>query len=65
MQAYRIAFSRDPSPKELETDTGFVNNQMQSRLAGAGASAKPDAALDALTALAHVMLNANEFIYVN
>jgi hypothetical protein len=65
VQAYRIAFSRDPNPKELKTDMGFVDNQTQSRLAGVGASAKPDAALDALTALAHVMLNANEFIYVN
>ena len=47
---YRIAFSREPSAKELENNLAFLKKQ------GEGVSA--------LTDLAHVTLNLNEFAYV-
>ena len=48
---YRIAFSREPAPRELENNLAFLTQQK----GPAGA---------ALTDLAHVILNLNEFIYI-
>ena len=54
---YRIAFSREPSSRELESNLAFLAKQT----AAAGAD-QPAAA--ALTDLAHVVLNLNEFAYI-
>jgi uncharacterized protein DUF1553/uncharacterized protein DUF1549/cytochrome c len=54
---YRIAFSREPSARELESNLAFLKKQ----LAGA---IDDKAALAALTDLAHVVLNLNEFAYI-
>jgi hypothetical protein len=57
-QAYRIALSREPSPKEMAESRQFLDKQ---RAHHAG---KPDPMLAALTDLCNVMVNLNEFVYV-
>ncbi len=52
---YRIALSRDPTEKELEGNLAFLKKQRQ------GDSDE----MGALTDLADVMLNTNEFLYMN
>jgi hypothetical protein len=56
---YRIALAREPDRKELDHFLAFLQKQRErhSSVEGAG--------LAALTDLAHVMLNANEFVYIN
>jgi len=50
---YRIAFSREPSARELQQALGFVTKQR-----------KPGG-LPALVEFAHVIFNTNEFLYIN
>lgn len=54
---YRIAFSRDPAPRELANNLAFLKKQT-GPTAGSGADQA------ALTDLAHVVLNLNEFVYI-
>jgi len=54
--AYRIALSREPSANELRSNVEFLNRQMA---AHGGSAAK------ALTDLCDVLLNLNEFLYIN
>ncbi|MGH9630112.1 MAG: PSD1 and planctomycete cytochrome C domain-containing protein [Bryobacteraceae bacterium] len=58
--AYQIALSRDPAPTELAANIRFLEEQR------AHHAAKPDGDpdLQALTDLCNVILNLNEFIYV-
>jgi len=61
---YRIALSREPSPRELENNVAFLNRQRQ-RATPQNASGNQETAMRAaLTDLAHVTLNLNEFIYI-
>lgn len=61
---YRIALSREPSPRELDSNVAFLSKQRDHEMtAGTGAS-QDKAALAALTDLAHVLLNLNEFAYI-
>ena len=55
---YRIALSREPSPRELENNVAFLNRKRQR------ATNQETAMRSALTDLAHVTLNLNEFIYI-
>jgi Protein of unknown function (DUF1553)/Protein of unknown function (DUF1549)/Planctomycete cytochrome C len=57
---YRVALSHEPSQKELESNLAFIQRQR-----GYHSARASDAALAALTDLAHVMLNTNEFVYIN
>jgi hypothetical protein len=57
---YRIALSREPVQKELEKNLAFIEGQRDYHRARVS-----DAELEALTDLAHVMLNTNEFVYIN
>jgi hypothetical protein len=57
---YKIALSRQPTARELRDDLEFVNRE---RPAQAGNS--EDTNLRAVSRLAHVMLNSNEFVYIN
>jgi len=50
---YRIALSREPSSKELDSNVVFLKKQREQ-----------ETALAALTDLAHVVLNLNEFAYI-
>jgi hypothetical protein len=59
---YRIALSREPAQKEMDQSLGFLRKQRDYHTARASGS---DPVLAALTDLAHVMLNANEFVYIN
>ncbi len=59
--AYRIALGRDPGPKELEGNLSFLVRQREAA-AGRG---NADPALEALTDLSNVILNLNEFVYIN
>jgi len=66
---YRIALSREPSPTELSGNIEFIRKQREFRASrsssGSGDSDGQDLELAALTDLSHVMLNANEFVYIN
>jgi hypothetical protein len=57
--AFRIGLSREPSPGEIAENVAFLNRQM----AAQAKSATP--ALEALTDLCDVILNLNEFVYIN
>jgi hypothetical protein len=57
---YRIALSREPGARELSGQLEFIRKQREFR-----AARGQDTELAALTDLAHVMLNANEFVYIN
>lgn len=61
---YRIALSREPTARELDTNVAFLNRQRQ-RSAPQNTSVDEEKAMQsALTDLAHVTLNLNEFIYI-
>jgi hypothetical protein len=61
---YRIALSREPIPRELDSNVAFLTKQRDLEMTkGAGAS-EDKADLAALTDLAHVVLNLNEFAYI-
>ena len=61
---YRMALSREPSPRELENNVAFLNRQRQ-RATPQNVSVNEETAMrSALTDLAHVTLNLNEFIYI-
>jgi hypothetical protein len=61
---YRIALSREPTARELDTNVAFLNRQRQ-RSAPQNVGVDEEKAMQsALTDLAHVTLNLNEFIYI-
>jgi hypothetical protein len=67
---YKIALSRQPTEKELREDLEFVSHEQSAQAAKAGGSVRADKAdddirLSAMSRLAHVMLNSNEFNYIN
>ncbi len=66
-EMYRIALSRNPTPQELDDNLSFLKTQREAEAAHASGSsaagASPD--LSALTDLADIVLNTNEFVYVN
>ena len=53
--AYRLAFSREPSPAELRENVAFLNRQL---------AANGNSTYEALADLADVMINLNEFVYI-
>jgi len=57
--AFRLALSREPSTKELNDNVAFLNRQM----AAQAQSASPS--LEALIDLCHIVINLNEFLYIN
>jgi len=57
--AFRLALSREPSPKELDENVAFLNRQM----AAQAKSASPG--LEALTDLCDIVINLNEFLYIH
>ena len=67
---YRVALSRVPDQQELKSALSFVQRQRDYHLklepaSGSEGSPAGGVALAALTDLAHVMLNSNEFVYIN
>lgn len=58
---YRIAFSRPPTETEMRTNMSFLQKQAES---GASRADGESPARVALTDLAHVVLNLNEFVYL-
>ncbi|HUG81331.1 MAG TPA: DUF1553 domain-containing protein [Bryobacterales bacterium] len=60
-RAYQIALSRAPTTRELSRNVSFIERQRADHL-GRGSS---DADLDALVDLCDVILNLNEFVYLN
>jgi hypothetical protein len=59
---YQIALGREPSRKEMDQSMTFLQKQRNYHTRMASGA---DSGLSALTDLAHVMLNANEFVYIN
>jgi len=68
---YRVALSRAPDEEELKSALSFVQKQRDYHLKREPASGSEairsvsDVNLASLTDLAHVMLNSNEFVYIN
>ncbi len=67
---YRITLSREPSEKELAAGLEFLSSERELQAAKAsgsdsGAGSRRSADQAALTNLSHVMLNTNEFLYIN
>jgi len=61
---YRIALSREPTPRELDNNVAFLNRQRQRATLQNASVDDATAMRSALTDLAHVTLNLNEFIYM-
>lgn len=61
---YQIALSREPKQKELESNVAFLKEQRE-QATSAGARTGEQTSLSALTDLAHVTLNLNEFVYIH
>ena len=59
--AYEIALSREPSDRELQANLGFLSER-RARHAARGSN---EPALDALVDLCSVIVNLNEFVYLN
>ena len=59
---YQIALGREPSRKEMDQSLTFLQKQRDYHTRRASGA---DSGLSALTDLAHVMLNANELVYIN
>jgi len=59
-EMYRIAFSREPAASEMRTNLAFLAKEK----AAAQAKGEEAAMRSALGDLAHVVLNLNEFVYV-
>jgi hypothetical protein len=66
---YRIALSREPSQAELSGNMVFIQKQHDYRAGKASGSGSSEEHrnndLATLTDMAHVMLNFNEFVYIN
>ncbi len=65
---YRIAYSREASDKEVEQALGFLKNRSlaaESSSRGAGSTGTDEVTLSPLGEFAHVVLNSNEFLYIN
>jgi Protein of unknown function (DUF1553)/Protein of unknown function (DUF1549)/Planctomycete cytochrome C len=60
---YRIALSREPSPQDIEGNLAFLEKQAAYHRSHGKDGDAP--ALAALTDLCDVMLNTNEFVYIN
>jgi hypothetical protein len=56
---YRIAYSREASAKEVQQSLEFLKNRATQ------AGAETSESLSPLAELAHVVLNSNEFVYIN
>jgi hypothetical protein len=64
--AVRLAFGRPPASEELQLFNGFLASQQQRHAELIGESAAPEEARRrAVTDLCHMLLSANEFIYVD
>jgi hypothetical protein len=61
---YRIALSRDPSPKELSSNLVFLTKRREYKAAQKPGASDETVNLAAMTDLAHVVLNLNEFLYI-
>ena len=59
---YRIAFSREASNKEVEQSLEFLKKRA---VATAARNETGDLELSPLAELSHVVLNSNEFVYIN
>jgi len=67
---YRITLSREPKARELAASLEFLSTERElqaAKASGSEAAAGPERDADqaALTNLSHVLLNANEFLYIN
>jgi len=60
---YRIALSREPSQQDMRSNLGFLEKQVAYHRSHGKDGDAP--ALAALTDLCDVMLNTNEFVYIN
>ncbi len=59
IRAWRLALGRDPSDAEVTLALAHLEKQEKAF------TKRPDPALDALASLCHVLLNTNEFMYVD
>jgi hypothetical protein len=64
---YKITLGRQPTEKELAADIEFLNQEQNEQASQAGSAdrSEEDTRLGAMSRLAHVMLNSDEFVYIN
>lgn len=62
---YRITFSRGASGREVEQALEFLKNRRSAAEQSNTREGPAGLALNPLTELAHVVLNSNEFVYIN
>ena len=65
---YRIAYSREASDREVQQALEFLRTRSlaaESSSRGAGSTGTDEATLSPLGEFAHVVLNSNEFLYIN
>jgi hypothetical protein len=62
--AYRLTFGRQPEPDEIAEAMAFINRQANLR-PGSGAPSNTKVNHAALVDFCHVLLNSNEFLYVD
>ena len=65
---YRIAYSREASDKEVQQALEFLRTRSlaaESSSRGAGSTGTDEVTLSPLGEFAHVVLNSNEFLYIN
>jgi hypothetical protein len=60
VQAFRLAYGREPEPEELSQAAGFLATQAR-RVTSTAASADREAFID----FCHALLNSSEFLYVD
>ncbi len=63
--AYRLVFQREPEPDELQSSVDFLRRQADAADAKDREPAADGAGHQALVSLCHVLLNSNEFLYVD
>jgi len=63
--AWSLAMSRDPTPAELESATGFIKARIEQRAAREPQRPGPETLRLALTDFCQALFSANEFLYVD
>ena len=63
--AYRLAFGRQPEPDEIAEAMAFIDRQAKLLPQSCASDQTPAADHAALVDFCHVLLNSNEFLYVD
>ena len=65
VHAWKLAYSAEPSPREVEQSLAFLQKQAELFKNGKAAPNQPDAGRLALTNFCQALLSTNRFMYVD